>query len=199
MLRIVLSAFGCLALAACTQTGGEPRSVRVCNADGCFERAPDVAAPEPAAPGADRDPEGRVAALRALARENPAAAHDLGMRYFRGDGVRQDSYQALQWMRDAAERGDLEAQKALGRLYLTGLEEMGSDPREARRWLALAAERGDRDSEALLAEAEEALERERGRAERQQRWRSRVRGYWYRDAPYQGHWRGGGWRYPKGY
>jgi len=34
-------------------------------------------------------------------------------------------------MRDAAERGDLGAQKAVGRLYPTGLEEMDSDPREA--------------------------------------------------------------------
>ncbi|MCK5437659.1 MAG: sel1 repeat family protein, partial [Desulfobulbaceae bacterium] len=93
----------------------------------------------------DADPEGRIPALEALAQQDPRAAYDLGLRFFRGDGVRQDSYQAIQWMRNAAERGDIDAQKALGRLYLTGLEEMGSDPQEAEKWLRIAAGRGDKE------------------------------------------------------
>jgi len=56
-------------------------------------------------------------------------------------------------MRDAAERGDLGAQKAVGRLYPTGLEEMGSDPREAEKSLSIAAGRGDTEAATLLVEA----------------------------------------------
>jgi TPR repeat protein len=85
--------------------------------------------------------------------KDPRAAYDLGLRYFRGDGVRQDSYQALKWMRDAAERGYLKAQTAVGRLYLMGLEEMGSDPAEAEKWLSIAAGRGDKEAKTLLAQA----------------------------------------------
>jgi TPR repeat protein len=62
-------------------------------------------------------------------RQDPRAAYDLGLKYFRGDGLRQDSYPALKWMREAAEHGNLKAQKVIGRVYLTGLEEMGPDPR----------------------------------------------------------------------
>ncbi|HHT8990295.1 TPA: tetratricopeptide repeat protein, partial [Burkholderia cenocepacia] len=90
------------------------------------------------------------------AKTQPKAAYDLGLRYFRGDGVRQDSYQALKWMREAAERGDLNAQKALGSFYLFGLEEMGSDAREAEKWLSIAAGRGDKESKKLLDLARQA-------------------------------------------
>lgn len=196
MMRLFTAACFGLILAGCAQPAPERETLRVCSTDGCVERPRDAASHDPSATVPEADPEGRLASLEALARENPAAAYDLGLRYFRGDGVRQDSYQALQWMRDAAERGDMEAQKALGRLYLTGLEEMGADPREARRWLARAAERGDGESQALLAEAEQALEDEQSYAEKRRQWHPRVRGYWYRNAPYSGHWRDGGWRYP---
>jgi len=87
------------------------------------------------------NPGGKTAALEELAAHDPRAPYDLALRFFRGDGVRQDSCRSIKWMRDAAERGELNAQKALGRLYLTGLGEMGSDPGEAEKWLSITASR----------------------------------------------------------
>ena len=55
-------------------------------------------------------------ALEAMAAKDPRAAYDLGLRFFRGDGVKKDSYLAIKWMRDAGERGDFKAAQALGRL-----------------------------------------------------------------------------------
>ena len=76
--------------------------------------------------------------------------------YFRGDGVSRRSYEALQWMRRSAQNGFLPAQKAVGRLYMTGLEEMGQDLAEARSWLSLAASRGDAEARRWLPQIEQA-------------------------------------------
>jgi TPR repeat protein len=142
-------------LAACTDASNK-QTVTVCQGNDCREQDKSVVTYDPSTAVPNPDPDGRIAALEALARENPSAAYDLGLRFYRGDGVRQDSYQALKWMRDAAERGDRQAQTAVGRLYYTGLEEMGSDLQEAERWLSIAAGRGDKEAEALLAEVRKA-------------------------------------------
>ena len=148
-------------------------------------------------PPASSDPEGdkRTAALTAVAEKDPRAAHDLGLRYFRGDGVPQNTFQALQWMRSAGERGDLRAQNALGRFYLSGLQEMGADPAEAERWLTMAAGRGDKEAAKLLPEATAAKNDEQAAY----RWREAHRktwyGYWYAGYPYYWVWGPTGWYY----
>lgn len=96
-------------------------------------------------------------------------------------------------MRDSAERGNLNAQKALGRLYLTGLEEMGSDPREAQKWLSIAASRGDTEATNLLQEAEAARADEESYYRWSNRWRPVFYRYWYYDYPYTRYWRRNGW------
>ena len=116
---------------ALAQQNGEA-TIRICDDTGCSDRPRSSSTFNPSA-GGDSQAERRAAQLIALAEKDPRAAYDLGLRYFRGDGVRQDSYQALTWMRDAAERGNLKAQVAVGKLYLMGLEEMGSDPAEAEK------------------------------------------------------------------
>lgn len=185
----------CIALIGCQQTPPKKDTIRICNSDGCSERPSDHASYDPASVIPDEDPDGRIAALEELAREDPRAAYDLGLRFFRGDGVKQDSYRALQWMRDAAERGDLDAQKALGRLYLTGLEEMGPDPGEAQKWLRIAVSRGDTESEALLMEATRARQNEGAYFRWRTSWRPTVYQYWYTGYPYKSYWRGGRWHY----
>jgi len=139
---------------------------------------------EPAGDGSDS-----IAALEQLAETDAAAAYDLGLRYLRGDGVPMDSYKGLQSLRAAGEHGDLQAQAALGKIYLTGLEEMGPDPMEASKWLRLAADGGDSESASLLNKAE---------AERKNETTSRYYGYpslrdWYWHVPYRLHWRHGAW------
>lgn len=182
----------CLVLASCTQPPPKD-TMRICDADGCVERPRSYATHD--ATAAQPDDNGRAAALEALAERDPRAAYDLGLRYFRGDGVRQDSYKALTWMRSAAERGHFEAQKALGRLYLTGLEEMGSDAREAEKWLSIAASRGDKEAAKLLAEASAARKSDEADWKWRQHWKGVFHDYWYRRYQYLGHWRNGSWYY----
>jgi TPR repeat protein len=115
------------------------------------------------------------------------------LRYFRGDGKRKDSYQALVWMRKSAERGNLQAQKALGAFYLFGLEEMGSDPQEAEKWLSLAVSQGDKESKKLLEQAREAKKSEKAEYKLRERERTIYRGYWHSGYRYYGVWRRTNW------
>jgi TPR repeat protein len=179
-----------LALAACAQTPPPSSTVRVCGDRGCADRPKDQVSFD-AKDEVPEDP--RIAALKDAAKREPKAAYDLGLRYFRGDGVRQDSYQALNWMREAAERGNLQAQKALGAFYLFGLEEMGSDPREAEKWLSIAVSRGDKESKKLLEEARAAKKSDEDDFKWRSQWRNTYYGYWYSGYPYLGVWRQTTW------
>ncbi|MGD7187630.1 tetratricopeptide repeat protein [Ralstonia pseudosolanacearum] len=185
---IILTAM--LSLAACAQAPLPGSTVRICDDRGCADRLKDQVALD-AKDAIPDDP--RIAALREVAKKEPKAAYDLGLRYFRGDGVRQDSYQALTWMREAAEHDNLAAQKALGAFYLFGLEEMGSDPAEAEKWLSIAVSRGDKESKKLLDEARKATQSEADDYKWRARWRSTYYGYWYSGYPYLGVWRQTAW------
>src|SRR5262245_35804007 len=123
------------------------KTIRICDDSGCSDRPRSSSTFVSPSNSAE---ERRIAALTEIAQKDARAAYDLGLRFFRGDGVRQDSYQALQWMREAAERGDVRAQLAVGRFYLMGLEEMGSDPAEAEKWLSMAAGKGNKEAKKLL-------------------------------------------------
>ena len=174
-----------LALAACAQTAapappGQSALIRICDGQGCSN-------PEEAR---------QLIALTAMAERDPRAAYDLGLRFFRGDGVTQNSYQAIEWMRRAGERGNLKAQAALGRFYLMGLEEMGSDPQEAEKWLSMAAGRGDKQSAKLLREASAAKQQNQADY---QHWvnlrRAGWYGYWQTGYVYYSTWGPSGWYY----
>lgn len=185
-------------LSACAQTPAsqtpQAATVRICDDSGCSDRPRNTATLDTAA-GSDPEAERRMQSLEALAAKDPRAAYDLGLRFFRGDGVRQDSYQALKWMREAGERGNVQAQLAVGRFYLMGLQEMGSDPAEAEKWLSMASSRGDREATKLLAEAQAAKKSE----QQYYRWRETNRkawyGWWYSGYPYYSYWGPRGWYY----
>lgn len=171
----------------------KPPFVRICDSSGCADRPRDTASFRAVA--ADAVAEQRAAALAELARNDPRAAWDLGLRYFRGDGVRKDAYQALQWMRDAGEQGIVDAQLAVGRFYLMGLEEMGPDPAEAVAWLSMAAAKGNKEAKRLLKEAQAAKEDEKA----QYQLREELRNAWYSDwnsgYTYYTTWASNGWHY----
>lgn len=189
-----------LMLAGCAAQGlsrdANPMNVEVCRQDaGCSMQArPGAATPSAETGMSDAAAVQRIEALQAHATEDPRAAFDLGLRFFRGDGVRRDTYQALSWMRMAAERGHVPAQLALGRFYLSGLEEMGSDPAEAESWLTAAARHGDAEAARLLGEARKARQDEQAwwqwREARRQRWLDD----WRRGYGYYLVWHGNGWR-----
>jgi uncharacterized protein len=182
------------ALAGTTLAQTGAGTVRICDNTGCSDRPRNSATFDTNA-GVDTEAEQRIKALEAVAAKDPRAAYDLGLRFFRGDGVRQDSYSALKWMRDAGERGELRAQLAVGRFYLMGLEEMGSDPAEAEKWLSMAAGRGDKEAKQLLSRAQALKADER----RYYAWRQENRnawyGWWYSGYSYYTYWGPNGWYY----
>jgi len=162
--------------------------VRVCDDTGCSYRHKDAIYTETVDNSANQEDSG-ILTLKQIAETVPKAAYDLGLRYFRGDGVRQDSYQALVWMRKAGERGNLQAQKALGGFYLFGLEEMGSDPQEAEKWLMLAVAQGDKESKKLLEKARAEKKTEQEDYKWRTHWRTVYYRYWHSGYRYYGIWR----------
>lgn len=183
------------AAASCGTQAGEPaRTVRICDASGCSEQPREASSFNPSR---DDNPEEarRLAALTQVARGDARAAFDLGLRYFRGDGVRRDSYHALMWTRDAAERGHVPAQLALGRLYLSGLEEMGADPLEAEKWLSLAASRGDKEAARLLTDAKTASRSEQALYQWREQQRKNAMNWWASGYGYHWVWGPAGWIY----
>lgn len=180
-------------LAGAAQAQAPAKTIRICDASGCSERERSAASPKQGA-SSDLEADKRLAALVALADRDAKAAFDLGLRYLRGDGVVQNAFQALEWLRSAGERGELRAQSALGRLYLAGLEEMGPDPAEAERWLTMAAGRGDKEAAKLLPEAVAERKAERSAyIEREDRRKNWV--IFYTSHPYYTHWSPSGWQY----
>jgi TPR repeat protein len=178
-----------LALLGMAGCANEPKpTVTVCKGTECTEQNRGAVTYDPATAVPDPDSGGRIAALEAKAEADPSAAYDLGLRYYRGDGVRQDGYKSLKWMRSAGERGDRQAQAALGRLYFTGLQEMGQDLQEAEFWLTQAADKGDRESAALLAEVRRARADETAFRRELAQLRARTVYYWGRGWPYRWSW-----------
>jgi len=181
-----------LGVAGCQTTSAPgPGLVEICDESGCRVQDSSLQTYDPNTAVPDADPNGLLPILIPEAEADPRAAHDLGIRYMRGDGIRRNPWEAIKWMRSAGERGDRRAQAALGRLYLTGLEETGADYNEAVRWLSLAAGQGDRESARLLQEAEARRADAQAWRDWQNRWLRRwTRPYWY-DGGYYGYWRRG--------
>lgn len=187
ILKKLCASSSLMLMVACTTHQSAVETVQICNSGGCVDRPQGYTAPDsPTTVTAEKNPQ--IEALQTLAVEDPSAAHDLALRFFRGDGVRQDSYQAIKWMRDAAERGHLKAQMALGRLYLTGLSEMGADPGEAERWLSITVNRGDKQAAKLLKEATKARRSTQARHQLENRWRPNFYNGWYRSYSYNWYW-----------
>jgi len=81
--------------------------------------------------------------------EGAGVEYNLGFCYQNGEGVGQDSVEAVKWFRKGAERGHASAQCALGCCYLKG-DGVAKDDVEAAKWFRKAAEQGDAYGEYLL-------------------------------------------------
>lgn len=100
-------------------------------------------------------------------RGHPGAEFMLGVMYFNGAGVAQDSQIAAIFFYQAAQQGEAGAQLALGSIYIRGVG-VGQDLVQARTWLSLAAINGTdelqrqaialRDATSLLMTPEEIAE-----------------------------------------
>ena len=182
---------GCVVQPPYEQLSSVAPVTRLCNGNQCWDQPTDAVTFE----GKPDDPEAenRMAALTSLAESDPRAAYDLGLRLLRGDGVERNTYQAIEWMRKAGDRGNGAAQMALGRLYLLGFEEMGPDPAEAESWLSRAAANGNREAQRLLPEARAAKKKVQDNYQVREDIRKSWDG-WYAGATYYWVWApAGGW------
>ncbi len=74
----------------------------------------------------------------------------LGMLFWLGQGVAQDTTAAANWLRQAAELNHAGAQAKLGYLYSSG-QGVPQNDFEAFKWLLMAARQGDADAQYNLA------------------------------------------------
>lgn len=75
----------------------------------------------------------------------------LGFMFFSGLGVIQDYSKALEWFIEAAQQGNVVAQKNVGTIYAGGYG-VPRDYREAARWYLMAAENNDAVMQKRLAD-----------------------------------------------
>jgi len=94
------------------------------NAGGCFDSAPDFDDCNVRAKGGDA-----------------RAQFNLGVRYYKGQGVLQDYHKAFEWYSKAAVQGHDEAQFNLGTAYSEG-EGVLQDYHKAFEWYSKAAAQG---------------------------------------------------------
>lgn len=165
-------------------------TVRVCQGQQCTDQHRSTVTFQ--APPSDPESEQRLAQLEQLAQRSPQAAYDLALRLLRGDGVARNSHQATEWMRQAGDAGLVEAQLALGRMYLGGYEEMGTDPAEAYAWLSRAAAAGSQEARQLAPQAQAAQQDEKAHYQVREAYRTSW-GHWYATAPYYWVWGSTGW------
>jgi len=77
----------------------------------------------------------------AAERGNAGAQLNLGIMYATGQGVLEDSVEAVKWYRRAASQGDAAAQELLGGLYAIGAG-VPKDYVESYFWFNIAAAQG---------------------------------------------------------
>lgn len=94
--------------------------------------------------------EARVWARRAADGGDAKGMHAYGMYLFEGVGGARDQAEALTWLRKAAERGLVDSQFNVAKLYETGDEAIEPDPAQAYKWYLIAARAGDGDAQAAV-------------------------------------------------
>ncbi len=119
--------------------------------------------------GLEADPvQARNLTRRAADSGDARGMHAYGMYLFDGVGGPRDRSEALTWLLRAAERGLVDSQYNVGRLYETGDEGITPDQTQALKWYLVAARAGDGDAQAAAERVQATLpssEQERARAE----------------------------------
>lgn len=113
-------------------------------------------------------PEARVWARRAADSGDPRGMHAYGMYLFDGVGGARDRAGALTWLTRAAERGLVDSQYNVAKLYETGDEGINADPVQAYAWYLIAGRAGDGDAQAAAERLQGTLtaaDLTRGRAD----------------------------------
>jgi TPR repeat protein len=71
--------------------------------------------------------------VRSVRFELTTAQSNLGVKYHKGEGVKQDYFEAVKWYKTATEQGDPRAQFNLGYMYGNG-QGVKQDKFEAKLW-----------------------------------------------------------------
>ncbi|WP_332678081.1 SEL1-like repeat protein [Brevundimonas sp.] len=101
--------------------------------------------------------EARVWARRAADGGDAKGMHAYGMYLFEGVGGARDQGEALAWLRKAAERGLVDSQFNVAKLYETGDEAIQPDPAQAYKWYLIAARAGDGDAQAAVERLDKTI------------------------------------------
>mgnify|MGYP003359089257 FL=1 len=72
---------------------------------------------------------------------NVNAQFNLGVMYYKGQGVKQDYFEAVKWYRQAEKQGDAKAQLNLGVMYING-DGVRQDDEQAKEWFGKACDNG---------------------------------------------------------
>lgn len=101
--------------------------------------------------GVDINPvEARRWAKRAAEGGDARGMHAYGMYLYEGLGGNQDGPGALTWLTRAAEKGLVDSQYNVAKLYETGEQGIGQDLSQAYKWYLIAARAGDGDAQAAV-------------------------------------------------
>ena len=84
--------------------------------------------------------------LPAAEKGDAVAQLNIGLMYYKGQGVEQDYAEAVKWYRKSADQGDVTAQWYLGLMYYNG-QGVEQDYAEAVKWYSKAADQGDADAQ----------------------------------------------------
>jgi len=121
------------------------------------------------APGLSTDAnESRQWARRAAEGGDPAGMHAYGMYLFDGVGGARNRVEALDWLKKAADRGLVDSQYNVARIYENGDEGIAPNPTQAYRWYLIAARAGDPQAQSAvdrLAPTIPAAQRQTARAQ----------------------------------
>ena len=133
-------------------------------------------------PGLAEDRE--IEQLRKAAGQGDAGAQlHMGLRYYTGAGVTQDSKEAVEWLRKSGGQGNTLAQYELSQIWSSD-ESVPLDREEGLRWLHKAAEGGHAEAQSELGDKYRI--RSLTQCEEESRETAKVMLKWYRKAAEQG-------------
>ncbi|KQS57622.1 hypothetical protein ASG17_02620 [Brevundimonas sp. Leaf363] len=110
--------------------------------------------------------ESRLWVRRAAEGGDAQGMHAYGMYLFDGVGGGRNRAEALDWLKRAAEKGLVDSQYNVARLYENGDEGIAKNPSEALKWYTVAARAGDQQAQAAVNRLTPAATAEARRAAR---------------------------------
>jgi len=133
------------------QTGGVAALTQAANLGSATAQLKLAGLYETGEAGVARDPaQSRQWARRAAEGNDARGMHAYGMYLFDGVGGPRNRPEALTWLTKAADRGLVDSQYNVARIYENGDEGIAPNPTEAFKWYLIAARTGDQQAKASV-------------------------------------------------